>query len=188
MDELREADDADLVARCRSGEEQAWRVLVDRYQRLIYTVARRGGLDDHGCADVFQGVFTELFESLDKIARPEQLRAWLVTLARRQTLRHFRHHGRTVAAEDVGEVLDELADPSPWPPELLEDLQQMHLLETAMARLDPRCRRLLQQLFEDDHERLPYDIIAQELGMALGSIGPTRARCLGKLRQLFESS
>ncbi len=188
MDDLVAADDADLISRCRGGEERAWRVLVDRYQRLIYTVARRGGLDDHGCADVFQGVFGQLFESLDRIERPGQLRAWLVTLARRQTLRHFRHSGRTVAADDAGDPIDELADPSPWPPDLLDDLEQMHLLETAMARLDDRCRRLLQQLFAEDHERLPYEEIATQLGLALGSIGPTRARCLAKLRQLFESS
>ena len=192
MPEAEPQTDAHLVARCRQGDGSAWRLLVQRYQRLVYAVARRAGLDEHAAADVFQTVFSRLLEALPNISQGDRLRAWIVTTAKRETWRQLRHGRRTVSMtadsdSDAGDtVVDDIADESPLPEQLLEDLQQLHVLRLAMERLDPRCRSLLTLLFSDPSERLPYEQIAIRINMPAGSIGPTRARCLGKLRGLFE--
>lgn len=187
-------DDATLVARCLRGDAGGWHALVQRYQRLIYAVVRRAGLDEHTAADVFQTVFSRLIEYLPRISQPERLRAWIVTTARRETLRTLEHGRRRVSmtrrdddgGPDRESIEDTLADPAPLAEEALAELQQLDRLRHAMDRLDARCRELLALVFRDDDERLPYDEVARRLAIPQGSIGPTRARCLDKLRRLLE--
>jgi RNA polymerase sigma factor (sigma-70 family) len=195
MPEPEPQTDAHIVARCRRGDGSAWQLLVQRYQRLVYAVACRAGLDEHAAADVFQTVFSRLLEALPRISQPDRLRAWIVTTAKRETLLQLRRGKRTVsmtaaAAPDAvdagGAAVDDIADESPLAEQMLDELQQLHLLRLAMERLDTRCHGLLTLLFADESERLPYDQIAIRLDMPAGSIGPTRARCLGKLRGLFD--
>jgi RNA polymerase sigma factor (sigma-70 family) len=184
--------DAELVAWCKAGQARGWRLLVQRYQRLVYAVARRAGLDEHAAADVFQTVFSRLLQALPGLQQPDRLRAWIVTTAKRDALLQLRRSQRTVSltpatdADPDAVAQDDVADPSALPEQALDDLQQMHLLRLAMAQLDRRCHGLLTLLFADDEERLPYDQIAMRLEMPTGSIGPTRARCLGKLRSLLK--
>jgi DNA-directed RNA polymerase specialized sigma24 family protein len=83
-------------------------------------------------------------------------------------------------------LADTLADDSPLAEDALSDLQQLDLLRHGLDRLDTRCRDLLRLLFADDDERPAYDEVARRMAMPVGSIGPTRARCLGKLRALVE--
>ena len=185
------ADDAALVARCRSGDGAAWAVLVRRYQRIVYAIAMRTGADEHAAADVFQTVFSRLHEHLPRLAQPERLQAWVVTTAKREALRVRQVGRRTVSmtrADDAdgAAIEDTIADDAPLAEEALDRLQQLNLLRTALDRLDPRCRDLLTLLFADDDERPAYDAVARRLGLPVGSIGPTRARCLAKLRGLVE--
>lgn len=189
VDTAAEDDDARLIARCRSGDAVAWSQLVRRYQRLVYTVARRAGLDEHAAADVFQAVFTRLFEQLDKLRQPERVHAWLVTSAKREALAVRRRQLNCLSldgdgADGEGTIVDSLADDGPLPEQVLSELQLMHKLRLAMQSLDRRCRDLLTMLFADD-ERSSYDVVAGSLSLPIGSIGPTRARCLDKLRKLF---
>ena len=184
-------DDATLVARCRQGDATAWAALVKKYQRLVYAVVTRIGFDQHGAADVFQTVFARLVEHLPKLQQPDRLQAWIVTTAKREALR-ARHVGqRTVSLtrdeDSEGDGLeDTLADDSPLAEEALSDLQQLHRLRLGLDRLDGRCRDLLTLLFADDEDRPGYDEVARRLAMPIGSIGPTRSRCLAKLRQLVD--
>ncbi len=188
--------DAQLVARCRRGEGQAWRLLVERYQRLVYAVARSAGLDDHAAADVFQTVFSRLVQALPGISEPQRLQAWIVTTAKREAWLQMRRARLTVSISSTADdssaasafAVDDLADESPQAEQLLDELQQLHLLRRAMDELDVRCRGLLDMLFTDESERLPYDQISIVLDMPAGSIGPTRARCLAKLRALLNRS
>lgn len=189
MTDLDTWTDAQLVAACRRGEQPAWATLVRRYQRLIYTVPRRAGLDEAAAGDVFQAVFSKLFEQLDRLAQPERVQAWLVTTARRETLAVLRERGRwavlPAAADDDGEdPFERIADPAPLPEAVLDDLQQQHRLRRALQRLDERSRTLLTLLFLED-EPPPYREIAARCAMPEGSIGPTRARALAKLRALL---
>lgn len=182
-------DDAALVARCLGGDGQAWAALVHRYQRLVLAVARRAGLDDHQAADVFQTVFGRLVQHLSRIADPSRLQAWIVTTTKRESLLQRRRAHRTVSmtrAEVAPGESDQwdLVDDRPGAEQALEDLQQLDRLRSALDRLDPPSRDLMLLLFRDDEERLSYDEIARRLAIPVGSIGPTRSRCLAKLRRL----
>lgn len=179
-------DDAALFHRCREGERAAWIELVSRYQRLVYTVARRAGCDEADAADVLQSTFEQLWAALDRLRQPERLRAWIVTVAKREALRRRVAARRLVAINDLDDAGLEIADEAMLPPETLEQLQDMHRLQMGMARLDSRCRQLLELLFDEDPQ--PYERIAEAMGMPIGSLGPTRARCLAKLRSLMETS
>lgn len=182
-----EPSDAALVLACRAGAPQAWAQLVRRFERLIYTVARRAGLDAHEAADVFQTVFLRLHEHLDRLAQPDRVQAWLVTTARRETLRRLRERAQTVSLDGDAESADvpEPADPDPLPEQLLETLQLQQLARQALARLGESCRSLLGLLYGGD-EAPPYAEIAARMGLPVGSIGPTRARCLARLRAMLE--
>ena len=176
--------DEQLVLACRRGDEVAWEALVKRYQRLIYAVPRRAGLDEDAASEVFQEVFTTLLQNIDSIEQPSRLHAWLVTTARRKTWRVIRR------ARDLRPFDDErddgedemlsLPDAAPLPDEALAQLEQQHLVRAALAEMDERCRRLLTMLFYQP-EQPSYTDIAAALGTPEGSIGPTRARCLKKL-------
>jgi RNA polymerase sigma factor (sigma-70 family) len=187
-----ELSDEELLRRCREGQQAAWSTLVRRFQRLVYTVPRRAGLSDAQAADVFQVTYSRLFENIDRIDDGSRVRAWLVTTARRETLRLLKEGSRIVdlagsrtADDDDGEdPFARIADTAPLPDALLDDLQQQHRVREALDRLDPRSRQLLELLFLQE-EPLPYGEIAARLGIAEGSIGPTRARALEKLRRLM---
>ncbi|MFO1341055.1 MAG: sigma-70 family RNA polymerase sigma factor [Burkholderiaceae bacterium] len=183
--------DAVLVERCRAGDAAAWAALVARYQRLVYAIVTRMGLDEHAAADVFQTVFERLTRHLATLREPERLQAWVVTTAKREGLAARRQGQRQVSMTrdddsdpDATDQWD-FADETPRAEEQLEELQQLHRLRLGLERLDERCRELLLLVFRDEDEHLGYDEIGQRLGLPVGSIGPTRARCLGKLRKLL---
>ena len=190
MSEPSPQTDAALVARCRAGDASAWAALVRRFQRLVYAIALRAGLDEHAAADVFQTVFSRLLAHLPRLAQADKVQAWVVTTAKREALRQRqlaqRHPSLTRADDAEGESLeDRIADESPLAEDALAHLQQLALLRAGLDRLDRRCRELLLLLFNDDDATPVYDEVARRLAMPVGSIGPTRARCLGKLRKLM---
>jgi RNA polymerase sigma factor (sigma-70 family) len=183
-------DDSDLqlVSDCRQGDQLAWEKLVRRYQRLIYAIPRRAGLSEDQAAEIFQDVFTTLFEKLDDIEEPERLQAWLVTTTRRRTLRTISQMPATSrlddAADDLARTAEMLRDESPLPDEQLLVLEEQHRIRTAVAQLDERCQTLVRLLFYQS-EPPSYAEVAEVLGVPEGSIGPTRARCLGKLLRIL---
>jgi RNA polymerase sigma factor (sigma-70 family) len=182
-----EFTDAELFVRCKRGEKKAWEQFVRRFQRLIYTVPRRAGLSDEQAADVFQIVFSRAFEHMDSINQPERIQAWLVTTAKRETLAILRQSKRTVSIatdEDDEDGFSEIADENPLPEELLEQLQLQRQLRAAVELLDPKSQEFVKLVFLQD-EPLPYAEVAARLGISEGSIGPTRARCLEKLRAII---
>jgi RNA polymerase sigma factor (sigma-70 family) len=182
-----ERTDEQLLLACRRGEESAWEALVRRYQRLIYAVPRRAGLDEDAAAEIFQDVFATLVENLDSIEQPSRLQAWLVTTAKRKTWRAVGRSKQTRPFADEDEGEDELAGLAAeglLPDEALAQLEQQHLVRAALGELEERCRTLLEMLFYRA-EPPPYSEIAAALGTSEGSIGPTRARCLKKLLALL---
>lgn len=184
-----EPNDEELLGACRRGDEGAWEALVRRYQRLIYTVPRRAGLDEDAASEVFQEVFTTLLENIESIEQPSRLQAWLVTTARRKTWRVIRRAANTRPFERSDEPGDaemyDVPDEQPLPLEALLRLEQQHMIRTGLAQLDERCRKLLTMLFYSP-EPPPYSEIAAALRTSEGSIGPTRARCLRKLFGILE--
>ena len=186
-----ELSDKQLLLQCRRGDEAAWEALVRRYQRLIYAIPQRAGLDPDSAGEVFQEVFTTLLQKLDQIEQPERLHAWLVTTARRKTWRAIlQQRGgtqRPVGGDDPepDDELMSLPDNSPLPDEMLAKLEDQHRIRRALGNLDERCRRLLTLLYYEA-DQPSYAAIAAELGTSEGSIGPTRARCLKKLLKHFQ--
>ena len=186
----KEETDNDLLLACRNGDETAWEALVRRYQRLIYSIPRRSGLDEDQSAEVFQEVFTTLFEKLDRIEEPNRLHAWLVTTARRKTWRFISsrqglQQSLTADESESEEHLSTIPDNAPLPDEELLRLEEQHRVRTALESLDERCAKLLTMLFYEAEPR-SYAEIAAALGTPEGSIGPTRARCLEKMLRLLE--
>ena len=184
------AEDAVLVARCRQGDAAAWRSLVKRHQRLVYAIVMRLGLDEHGAADIFQTVFARLVEHLPRIADPTRLQGWIAVTAKREALLQLRRGRRTVSMTRDGDGDDdapdwEMVDEAPRPGDALDELQQLARLRRALDQLDARSRSLLLALFRADGEKVAYEDVARQLGLPIGSIGPTRARCLEKLRKLM---
>ncbi len=181
-----QSTDKELLISCRQGNESSWQTLVDRYQRLIYAIPRRAGLNEDQAGEVFQEVFMTLFEKMNEINEPDRLHAWLVTTARRKTWRFLsKERSSTKTDADAGDETLVVIDNSPLPDEILVRLEEQHRIRTALSGLDPRCRELLTMLYYQT-ETPPYSEIAAALGTPEGSIGPTRARCLKKLLKLLE--
>lgn len=177
------ADDAELVevvAQARAGENAAWEALIERFGGLVAAIARRCRLSDADVAEVSQTTWLRLVENLDRIQQPERLGAWLATTSRRESLRIATRRAVVSPSEAVHLVADHEADP--LDAALLRE-EQTQAIRVAAARLSPHCQRLLGVLMSDDD--LPYKTIAKQLDMPIGSIGPTRGRCLEHLRQIL---
>ena len=186
---LQHADETDeaLILACRRGDAAAWERLVTRYQRAIYSIPRRAGLDEDAAADVFQHAFAMLLEHLARIEHPARVGSWLMITARRETWRLARqtNPSRVRRDDEGGALADTLPDGDPLPDETLVQLEEQHRVRLALATLDERCRRMLTLLFYRD-DPPSYAEIAAMFGTSEGSIGPTRARCLEKLRRELE--
>lgn len=175
--------DAELVARSLAGEERAWRELVDRYKRLVYSIPRRYRLPDDQCDDVFQNVFANLLRHLAQVRDVESLPKWMITTTHRECWRLSR---TTQSMRGVGEGSPDggLVDPATPPDQLAEAWERQHAVDQALRTLGGRCEQLLRAIFLDP-SRPSYNEISARLGMPLGSIGPVRARCLAKLGELL---
>ena len=174
-----EATDTELLTRCRAGDEEAWRVLVARYGPLILSVPRRYGLRAAPSDDVFAEVCLALVRALPKLRDPQALPKWLIRTATRATWEAARK-ARLKPPSD----LPALTGAAP-PDEFVELLEEEQLVRDALARISERCRELLTLLYF----RAPtpsYDEVADAMGMPRGSLGPTRGRCLDKLRRELE--
>lgn len=166
-----------LVESARDGDRAAWDGIVRRYTPLVWAVCRRYRLSGGDLDDVAATVWLRLVERLGALRNPAALPGWLATTTRRECLQLLRERSRQVPVEQDAFADQETTSPDEW---LLT--QERHIaLRTAFSQLPDRCRELLALLTADPP--IPYAEIAERLGMAIGGIGPTRQRCLDKLRQ-----
>lgn len=173
---------AQLIEACRQKDNLAWNELVTRYERLVYTVPLRYGLPMVEAEDVFQTVWLTLLKHLDSLEQPDRLAAWLVTTARRETW--SRRRGADFDRE-AGVTVDQLNNPTQdaeTNEEMIEQYERQTAVRRALSRLEERCRQLLGLLYYAN-EKMDYAVIAERLNIPVGSIGPTRARCLEKLQR-----
>jgi RNA polymerase sigma factor (sigma-70 family) len=170
-------DAASLTRRAAQGDQQAWSELIERHSSLLWAIARRHRLGAADAADVFQTTWLRLVEHIDGLTEPERVGAWLATTARRECLRVLRAASRELP---MGDALPEPAAAADEPAARLMRAERDAELWAAFARLSPRDRALLRLLVADPAPS--YDEIAAVLGMPIGSIGPTRGRCLARLR------
>ena len=175
--------DRNLIRGCREGDVGAWQRLLDRYERLVFSVPRRYGLSREDAADVTQLTFTILFQAMDTLPEDSSLGAWLTTVARRHTWRLLDRNRREAGGEH--------ASPSEGAALLAnggtEDVDHWELTEWlnhGLSILGKACRDLLSALYLEP-EQPSYAEVAARLGMAVGSVGPTRIRCLKRLREIL---
>lgn len=172
--------DERLVEACLAGDEAAWEALIQKYKRLIYAIPYRHGAQADDAADLFQMVCVELYEELPRLRKVESLRSWLITVAARFSLKWKMKKGRQTGEDvDLDRAVDEDAVGGE---EWMEGAERAQLVNQAMERLSERCRTMVRRLFFDDPP-VAYEDLARELGLATGSIGFTRGRCLDKLRK-----
>ena len=178
--------DQRLVRACLDGNEQAWSALIDKYKNLIYSVPIKYGASPEDAADIFQSVCLELFSQLSHLRNTAALRGWLVTIAAHQAFHWKRKHQKRTDREQP--TLDEAefgADPS-LPSDATDAAEREQLMRDATMRLSPRCQEMIRLLFYVEPP-LPYREVARRLGLATGSIGFIRGRCLQRLQKSLEA-
>jgi RNA polymerase sigma factor (sigma-70 family) len=173
---------AALVREAAAGSQAAWDGLVDRYNRLVWAVARSFRLGEPDAADVVQTTWLRLVEHLDSLQQPERVGAWLGTTARREALRLAKVRGQSVERSS-DQDLTLLPDVHPSIEESLLTRERDAELYRAVLQLNERCQRLLRVLSASPPPR--YETVSEALGLPVGSIGPTRGRCLDKLRRVL---
>jgi RNA polymerase sigma factor (sigma-70 family) len=174
--ELTALSDADLVARCRQGDDGAWRELVDRFSRYVYAIAGQAfRLPLHDAEDVFQDVFARVYERLDSLRDDDALRPWIGQLTRRLCIDHLRAGAREQPADE--EVPDAPAG------DALAELEDAFDVHEALAALSESCREILDRFFARDES---YHTIGDALALPAGTIASRISRCLEKLRTAFE--
>lgn len=164
------------------GNEEAWAALVDKYKNLVFSIPIKQGISRQDAADVFQRVWLLLMAELPRLRQAEALPMWLIRVTARECARWRRQELPYVAREGA-EVDGELvADGQPLPEQALAQLNEEQVLREAVLALPPRCRKLIDMLFFETPAR-PYQEVARSLGLAAGSIGFIRGRCLARLRR-----
>ena len=168
------ASDAELVARCRAGDQAAWEALVDRYARYVHAIVSRVyRLEPYDAEDAFQDVFTRVFERLDTLRDGDALRPWIAQMARNCAVDALRRAGREVPVDEVPDGADEG----------LERLDEAMTVHAALDGLSPECHEILDRFFCRDES---YRTIGSELELPAGTIASRIARCLTRLRDVLE--
>jgi RNA polymerase sigma factor (sigma-70 family) len=180
-----QSDLAELVRAASKGDQRAWEGLIGRFGGLVWSVARAHGLSPADAADVSQTAWLRLVEHLHRLRDPERVGTWLAATARHEALRTLRRARRQLPVGDDAELDAELGRSRPpvdSPEARTLAAERSDLLWRAFAALPPRCQTLLRVLMADPPPS--YQQVAVAMDMPIGSIGPTRGRCLHRLRQL----
>jgi RNA polymerase sigma factor (sigma-70 family) len=187
MSQLDRHTDLSVVLKAASeGDQEAWNVITDRFTKLLWAVARSYRLSHDDAGDVVQNTWLRLLENLTTIHHPEALPGWLATTARREALGVLRRQGRNILARTDDQMTD-IADPlaAELDTALLEDERDAQLW-ASLDQLSDRCQHLLKALMAVD--RPVYAEVSAAFDMPIGSIGPTRMRCLEQLRRVMAES
>jgi RNA polymerase sigma factor (sigma-70 family) len=176
--------DQELVRGCLQGHEEEWNSLVEKYQNLVFSIPIRYGLSRDEAADIFQAVWLDLLQDLPKLKDPKALPKWLMQVTAHKCFHWKRRSARMVSHDDEEASVPEATVP-PDAELNLHEVEKEQMLRDARAVLQPRCQTLIQMLFYDDPSR-PYQEVAASLGLATGSIGLLRQKCLDQLRENLE--
>jgi RNA polymerase sigma factor (sigma-70 family) len=195
VEELPMADIRDLTAdhwdinsvvhRAADGDMQAWNWLVAQYGRLIWSIPVRFKFEESDAADVVQTTWMRLIEHIDRIEQPDRVGSWLAATARNECLRHVAARKRIVLVRE-DEDFDGADHREPEVDEALLAAERAQVVRDAMAHLPVQWQQLMEMLMADPP--VTYAEISDQLGLPVGSIGPTRGRCLAKLRTLLASA
>ena len=185
-DRERSWTDERLVAECRKGNQDAWSGLIEKYKNLIFSIPIKFGLPREDASDIFQAVCLDLLSDLPQLREPRALPKWLMQMSFHKCLRWKKQ--RLVLFDDPLEIEGASeASSEELPEEMMYQVQREQMLRDAVASLAPRCHRMIAMLFFESPAR-PYQEVAKELGLATGSIGFIRGRCLRMLRQRLQKA
>jgi RNA polymerase sigma factor (sigma-70 family) len=176
---------AQLVRRAAEGDRQAWEGLHDQFARLIWSITGEFRLVESDAADVAQTTWLRLLEHIHRIEYPDRVGSWLAATARNECLRNLAAHKRVVLGHDDTDLAEAPAHGPEVDARLLAD-ERAQVVRDALSRLPRRWQRLLELLMADPPAS--YAEISDQLGLPIGSIGPTRGRCLARLRVLLQAS
>lgn len=179
--------DERLVRACLDGDERAWSALIDKYENLIFSIPLKFGASRADAADMLQAVCLELFSELPRLRHSAALRGWLTTVTAHKASRWKQRYLRRGEQELTEVDEDRLETSDPIAPQILEQAQREQLVRDAVAGLQPRCREIIRLLFYEQPP-LPYKELAERLGLATGSIGFIRGRCLASLQRALEKA
>ncbi len=177
-------DDVELVKQCLGGQEKAWSALIRKYKRLIYSIPFRYGLSADDASDIFQAVCLDLFSELENLKRVESLRAWIITVTVHKSY-HWKKQRRGTDVEIDGlepEQAEAIANVPAG--DDVERFEKEQIVRDAIGQLPSRCVEMVRLLFYREPP-LPYTEVGRRLGLATGSIGFIRGRCLQKLRKIL---
>ena len=183
--ESENSDASFLLRRAANGDIQAWNQIVDQYSKLIWSITVRFKLGESDAADVVQTTWMRLIEYIDRIEKPDRVGSWLAATARNECLRNLAARKRVVLVHEDAEF-DTADSHSPDVDEALLAAERAQIVQQALAQLPEQWQQLLGLLMADPP--ISYAEISDQLGLPIGSIGPTRGRCLAKLRALLEVS
>jgi RNA polymerase sigma factor (sigma-70 family) len=176
--------DRDLVQGCLKYREEDWALLVDKYKSLIYSIPFRYGFTREEAADIFQSVCLDLIQELPKLRDPQALPKWLMQVTAHKCFHRKAFNNRMVSRDDDNAAIPETSAPAQAEINLFE-IEEEQMLREAMASLAPRCRELVHMLFFEEPKR-PYQQVAASLGLATGSFGLLRQKCLDHLRKRLD--
>lgn len=177
--------DSRLIRECLRGNDRAWSALIAKYKSLIYSIPLKYGATADDAADVFQSVCLELFAELPRLRKAAALRRWLITVTAHQSL-HWKTRRQRRGEQELTEADEERVEADhAVPAELFEELEREQLVREALAQLPRRCQDIIRMLFYEDPP-VAYRDLAQRLGLATGSIGFIRGRCLVRLQRALE--
>ncbi len=179
------AEVAGLVRAAAAGDRRSWERLVDQFARLIWSITADFKLTESDAADVSQTTWLRLLEHIDRIENPDRVGSWLAATARNECLRSLAARKRVTLAHDDEMLAGALAAEPEVDERILADERDL-LVRDALSRLPSRSQRLLELLMADPPTS--YLEISNEMGLPVGSIGPTRGRCLAQLRVLLQAS
>ncbi|PYR91913.1 MAG: hypothetical protein DMF84_15095 [Acidobacteria bacterium] len=179
--------DERLVRACLDGDERAWSALIDKYENLIYSIPLKFGASRADAADVLQAVCLELFNELPRLRQSAALRGWLTTVTAHKASRWKQRQQRRAEQELTEFEEDRLETTALIAPEILEQAQREQMVRDAVSGLSRRCQEIIRLLFYEQPP-LPYKDLAQRLGLATGSIGFIRGRCLASLQRALEKA
>lgn len=175
-------DTEEFVQRLREGESVAWQQFFREHGRLIWSVAGRLGLGREDAEEVFQNTCIICHETVDRLRDPSRLPSWIYRIAYRQTLAVRNRSRRAQGVADADEIVDRTAADLPSMDNLLVEFEVAAELQETLDEVGPPCSDLIRQLYLTA-PRPSYEEISESLDMPIGSIGPTRARCLERLRK-----
>ena len=176
----KELPDAQLVRECVGGSEEAWRTLIFKYKNLIFSIPVKYGFSVDDSTDIFQAVCLDLLSELPKLRKIKALPKWIMQVTAHKCFHRKQQQQRMDILDPTSKEFEQ-STPS-HSEDILREAEDEQNLRQAMAELSPRCRELVQMLFYDEPAR-PYQEIAETLGIAVGSIGFIRQRCLERLRK-----